>query len=60
VTVGQRSVDDADELEDKELELDNELEQTVVDRLAAYDRGDIEASDWKDVKARIEASLDQK
>jgi putative addiction module component (TIGR02574 family) len=54
------SVEDADELEDEELELDEELEQTIVDRLAEYDRGEIEASDWKDVKARIEASLDRK
>jgi putative addiction module component (TIGR02574 family) len=49
------SVDDAGE-----LEMDEEFEQTLIDRLAAYDRGEVEASDWEDVKMRIKASLDRK
>ena len=48
------SVDDAGE-----LDVDEQLEQTIVDRLEAYDRGEVAAADWKDVKARIEASLEQ-
>jgi putative addiction module component (TIGR02574 family) len=46
--------------ESDELEVDEQLETTIVDRLEAYDRGEVEASDWADVKARIEASLNQK
>lgn len=49
------SVDEADE-----VEVDEDLEQTIVDRLEAYDRGDVEAADWDDVKARIQDSLDKK
>jgi putative addiction module component (TIGR02574 family) len=49
------SIDESDE-----LEVDEQLEKTIVDRLVAYDRGEVEASDWADVKSRIEASLDQK
>ena len=49
------SLDEADE-----LEVDEQLEKTIVDRLEAYDRGEVEASDWADVKARIQASLNQK
>jgi putative addiction module component (TIGR02574 family) len=49
------SVDEAND-----LQLDEQFEQTLLDRLAAYDRGEVEASDWKDVKARIQASLDRK
>jgi len=29
-------------------------------RLAAYDRGDMEASDWDEVAARLEETLDRK
>jgi putative addiction module component (TIGR02574 family) len=49
------SVDNAEE-----FELDEQLEQTIRNRLEAYDRGEIEASDWEEVKARIEASFDRK
>jgi putative addiction module component (TIGR02574 family) len=49
------SVDEADE-----IEIDEELEQVIVDRLEAYDRGEVEAMDWEDVKAEIQESLDEK
>jgi putative addiction module component (TIGR02574 family) len=46
--------------EGDELEIDEQLEKEIIDRLEAYDRGEVEASDWEDVQARIEASLNQK
>jgi putative addiction module component (TIGR02574 family) len=50
-----KSVDDP--AEDR---TDEHFEQTVLDRLAEYDRGDTVASDWDEVKARIEATINPK
>jgi putative addiction module component (TIGR02574 family) len=45
-------------LDDGEL-LEEELEETVLDRLDAYHRGEVKASEWKDVEARIRARLER-
>jgi putative addiction module component (TIGR02574 family) len=57
--IANRLLESLDAEDGDEFAFDEEYEQELLNRLDAYDRGEVKALDWNDVKEQLQESLRQ-